>query len=244
MSMNIFRLCGDMCHVFSIIVLLLRLRVARNAQGISLRTHELFLLVFLTRYTDLFTTFYSLYNSVMKVLYIASTSSIVYAIRLQEPICSTYDRAQDTFRHWAFAVAPCAVLALLTHLISGGHFSASHELFLLVFLTRYTDLFTTFYSLYNSVMKVLYIASPSSIVYAIRLQEPICSTYDRAQDTFRHWAFAVAPCAVLALLTHLISGGVTFQLRGHSGDVVDIQHLPRKYCNPATIDCVATFPRG
>lgn len=33
MSMNIFRLAGDMSHVFSIIVLLLRLRVARNAQG-------------------------------------------------------------------------------------------------------------------------------------------------------------------------------------------------------------------
>jgi len=33
MSMNIFRLCGDMSHVFSIIVLLLRLRVAKNAAG-------------------------------------------------------------------------------------------------------------------------------------------------------------------------------------------------------------------
>jgi hypothetical protein len=33
MSMNLFRLCGDMSHVFSIIVLLLRLRVAKNAQG-------------------------------------------------------------------------------------------------------------------------------------------------------------------------------------------------------------------
>lgn len=33
MSMNIFRLCGDMSHVFSILVLLLRLRVAKNAQG-------------------------------------------------------------------------------------------------------------------------------------------------------------------------------------------------------------------
>ncbi|KAL7476453.1 hypothetical protein ACHAW6_002315 [Cyclotella cf. meneghiniana] len=120
MSMNIFRLCGDMSHVFSIIVLLLRLRVARNAQGISLRTHELFLLVFLTRYTDLFTTYYSLYNSVMKVLYIASTASIVYAIRFQEPICSTYDKAQDTFRHWEFAVLPCAFFALVTHLMSGG----------------------------------------------------------------------------------------------------------------------------
>ena len=98
--MNIFRLCGDMSHVFSIIVLLLRLRVAKNASGISLRTHELFLLVFLTRYTDLFTTYYGLYNSVMKVLYICSTASIVYTIRAQEPICSTYDKAQDTFLHW------------------------------------------------------------------------------------------------------------------------------------------------
>jgi hypothetical protein len=33
MSMNIFRLAGDMSHVFSIIVLLLRVRVAKNAQG-------------------------------------------------------------------------------------------------------------------------------------------------------------------------------------------------------------------
>jgi hypothetical protein len=31
--MNIFRLAGDMSHVFSILVLLLRLRVAKNAQG-------------------------------------------------------------------------------------------------------------------------------------------------------------------------------------------------------------------
>ena len=31
--MNIFRLAGDMSHVFSIVVLLLRLRVAKNAQG-------------------------------------------------------------------------------------------------------------------------------------------------------------------------------------------------------------------
>ena len=31
--MNIFRLAGDMSHVFSIVVLLLRLRVAKNAQA-------------------------------------------------------------------------------------------------------------------------------------------------------------------------------------------------------------------
>lgn len=108
-----------MSHVFSILVLVLRLRVAKNAAGISLRTHELFLLVFLTRYTDLFTTYYGIYNSVMKVLYIGSTASIVYAIRYKQPICSSYDKAQDTFRHFEFAILPCMVLAVLTHLISG-----------------------------------------------------------------------------------------------------------------------------
>lgn len=117
--MNLFRLCGDMSHVFSILVLVLRLRFAKNAAGISLRTHELFLLVFVTRYTDLFTTYYGVYNSVMKVLYIGSTASIVYAIRYKQPICSSYDKAQDTFRHVEFAILPCALLALITHLVSG-----------------------------------------------------------------------------------------------------------------------------
>jgi ER lumen protein retaining receptor len=42
--MNIFRLAGDMSHVASIIVLLLRLKVVKNAAGVSLRTHELFLM--------------------------------------------------------------------------------------------------------------------------------------------------------------------------------------------------------
>jgi len=109
-----------MSHVFSIIVLLLRLRVAKNASGISVRTHELFLVVFVTRYLDLFTTFYSLYNSCMKVLYIATTAAIIYMIRFSEPICSTYDKAQDTFLHWKFAVAPCAVIAFITHLVGSG----------------------------------------------------------------------------------------------------------------------------
>jgi len=33
--MNVFRIAGDMSHLFSIAVLLLRLRVAKNAQGTS-----------------------------------------------------------------------------------------------------------------------------------------------------------------------------------------------------------------
>lgn len=91
-----------------------------NPIGISVRTHELYLLVFVTRYLDLFTTFYSLYNTLMKILYIGSTASIIYTIRFQEPIKTTYDKGQDSFLHWKFAVAPCAVIAFLTHLIGSG----------------------------------------------------------------------------------------------------------------------------
>jgi hypothetical protein len=119
MSMNLFRLAGDMAHVLSILVLLLRLRVTKNAVGISVKTQELYLVVFVARYMDLFTTYYSLYNTVMKVLYISTTSYIIYMIHCEEPFKSTYDKAHDSFLHWKFALAPCAVLGVLTNLIQG-----------------------------------------------------------------------------------------------------------------------------
>jgi len=74
----------------------------------------------MTRYLDLFTTYYSLYNSVMKVVFLCSTSTIIYMIKFQEPIKSTYDKGQDSFLHWKFAVAPCAVIALITYLCVFG----------------------------------------------------------------------------------------------------------------------------
>ncbi|CAB1106319.1 unnamed protein product [Ectocarpus sp. CCAP 1310/34] len=110
--MNIFRLAGDMSHTASILMLLLKLRASKSAAGISLKTQELFLVVFLTRYVDLFFRFIS---CIMKVLYITLTSLIIYMIREHVPTKATYDKSQDSFLHWQFAVAPCAVLALLIH---------------------------------------------------------------------------------------------------------------------------------
>ena len=117
--MNLFRLAGDMSHVMSILVLLLRLRVSKNAIGISMKTQELYLIVFVSRYLDLFTSFYSLYNTLMKILYIAATAYIVYMVRRTEPFKTTYDKAHDSFLHWQYAVAPSAALALLTSLVQG-----------------------------------------------------------------------------------------------------------------------------
>ncbi|CAM9987282.1 unnamed protein product [Ascophyllum nodosum] len=113
--MNIFRFLGDMSHTASILVLLLKLRASKSAAGVSLKTQELFLVVFATRYLDLVTHFFSLYNSIMKVLYISLTSYIVYMIREQMPIKATYDKTQDSFLHWKFAVAPCAVVGFIVH---------------------------------------------------------------------------------------------------------------------------------
>ncbi len=121
MSMNIFRLVGDLCHVVSIIILLLRLKVTKNAVGISIKTQELYLIVFCTRYLDLFTTFYSLYNSVMKILYISSTAYIIYLVRRTEPYLSTYDKSLDSFRQ-ILAIVPCALLATITNLYQGFDF--------------------------------------------------------------------------------------------------------------------------
>ena len=44
------------------------------------------------------------------------------------------------------------------------------------------------------------------IIYMVRYTEPFKSNYDAAQDSFLHWKFAVAPVAVIALLTNLYQG--------------------------------------
>lgn len=79
----------------------------------SLKSQELFFLVFITRYLDLFTHFVSLYNTSMKLLFLLFSGAVVWVIRYKEPFRSTYDRSHDTFLHFKFAVLPCALLALI-----------------------------------------------------------------------------------------------------------------------------------
>ncbi|KAK1936570.1 ER lumen protein-retaining receptor A [Phytophthora citrophthora] len=142
--MNLFRLVGDMAHLASFLVLLLKLLASRSANGpsrlavfsfvfsfqrdlaihliylftfflpgISLKTQELFFLVFVTRYVDLFFHFVSLYNTLMKLLFLLFSGAIVYVIRFKEPFRSTYDKSHDAFLHVKFAILPCALLALV-----------------------------------------------------------------------------------------------------------------------------------
>lgn len=108
--MNGFRLVGDLCHLLAIVVLLLKIWKTRSCAGISGKSQLLFAITYLARYLDLFTTYVSLYNSFMKVVFLAASFGTLYLIFAK--FRATYDRNHDSFRV-EFLLIPCAVLALL-----------------------------------------------------------------------------------------------------------------------------------
>lgn len=107
--MNIFRLLGDLSHVLAVLLLLRKIWNSKSAEGLSLRSQILFSIVYITRYLDVFTTFISLYNTVMKLLFVGISCMTVYLIHTR--FRATYDSHKDTFR-MELALAPCFFLAL------------------------------------------------------------------------------------------------------------------------------------
>jgi len=110
LKMNIFRLLGDLSHLLAIIILLLKIWKTRSCAGISGKSQVLFLIVFVSRYLDLVTNFVSVYNTVMKIFFIASAAGTVYLMFIK--FKATYDGNHDTFRV-EFLLAPVAILALV-----------------------------------------------------------------------------------------------------------------------------------
>eukprot|EP00298_Acanthocystis_sp_HF-20_P008632 c17797_g2_i1.p1 GENE.c17797_g2_i1~~c17797_g2_i1.p1 ORF type:complete len:215 (+),score=26.89 c17797_g2_i1:30-674(+) len=108
--MNVFRIIGDFLHLFSIILILTKIRKSKTCAGISLKTQELYALIFLTRYLDLFTNFTSLYNTVFKIMYLSSSGYIIYLMR--GPFRIKYDAEQDNFMV-LYLIIPCIALAFL-----------------------------------------------------------------------------------------------------------------------------------
>ena len=69
-------------------------------------------MVFLTRYLDLFTSFISVYNTVMKVIFILATLVTIYLVFFK--FKATYDSNNDTFRA-ELLVIPIAGLSVLVN---------------------------------------------------------------------------------------------------------------------------------
>ncbi|KAA8585086.1 hypothetical protein FQN60_003780 [Etheostoma spectabile] len=108
--MNVFRLTGDLSHLAAIIILLLKIWKSRSCAGISGKSQILFAVVFTTRYLDLLTSFISLYNTSMKLIYIGCAYATVYLIYMK--FRATYDGNHDSFRV-EFLVVPVGGLAVL-----------------------------------------------------------------------------------------------------------------------------------
>lgn len=83
-TMNIFRFLGDLSHLASILILLHKIQTTRSCRGISFKSQLLYLIVFLTRYVDLFTRpLVSVYNTVMKLFFIGSTAYTLYLMKFK-----------------------------------------------------------------------------------------------------------------------------------------------------------------
>ncbi|CAD6568264.1 MAG: endoplasmic reticulum retention protein, partial [Cyphobasidiales sp. Tagirdzhanova-0007] len=111
--MNIFRLLGDLSHLASILILIQKIHKSRSCRGISFKTQALYLVVFATRYIDLFTgPYYSVYNTIMKLIFLASSAWIVYLMRGKYR--PTQDPAIDTLKI-EYLLGPCVVLGLIAN---------------------------------------------------------------------------------------------------------------------------------
>ena len=75
--------------LFSLQVLLLKINATKSCAGVSLKTQELYLLVFVTRYLDLLYSFISLYNTCMKLIFIGSSGCIIWYMRKHRVVSQT-----------------------------------------------------------------------------------------------------------------------------------------------------------
>ncbi|KIW57930.1 hypothetical protein PV05_02486 [Exophiala xenobiotica] len=109
--MNIFRLLADLSHLFSIFILLHKMRTTNSCSGISFKSQALYFLVYLTRYLDLFWTFTdSAWNTIFKIIFLSSSAYTLYV--MLNDYKPTHDPNLDTFRV-SYLTGSSAVLAIL-----------------------------------------------------------------------------------------------------------------------------------
>lgn len=112
---NVIQLVGDMLHLASFVIIIYKIIHDKSCKGVSAKTFEVYLVVFCTRYLDLFMYYISFYNTTMKFLFIFASILILYLMHFQSPYKQTYDRkGEDMFpHHWLFVFA--FVITLIIH---------------------------------------------------------------------------------------------------------------------------------
>ena len=91
--MDVFQLIGDFLHLIAVLMLLLKIMANKNVIGLSYKTQEIYLVVFLTRYSDMVLENHwgSLYFNLMRFLFIGITVYTIYLMKFKRPYKLSYD---------------------------------------------------------------------------------------------------------------------------------------------------------
>ena len=112
---NAIQLIGDSLHLLSFVIIIYKIIRDRSCKGVSAKTFEIYLLVFCTRYLDLFMYFISLYNTTMKILFIGASAFILYLMRYNKKYSIDYDRVkEDSFPH-VYLIPFALIMTFLIH---------------------------------------------------------------------------------------------------------------------------------
>lgn len=85
--MDVFQLIGDFLHLVAILLLLLKILASKNVVGLSYKTQEMFIVVFITRYSDMILEYHwgSLYFNFMRIIFITINALTIYYMRYKRP---------------------------------------------------------------------------------------------------------------------------------------------------------------
>ena len=112
---NFIQLIGDTLHLISFVIIIYKIYKDKSCKGVSAKTFEIYLLVFCTRYLDLFMYFISIYNTTMKILFIGASAFIIFLMRFSPNFKNTYDRANGDFFPHIYLVVFAIIMTLVIH---------------------------------------------------------------------------------------------------------------------------------
>ncbi|KAK7541393.1 ER lumen protein retaining receptor-domain-containing protein [Phyllosticta citricarpa] len=118
-NFNIFRILGDLSHAISHMILIAVIHSNRSAEGVSLLTQILYVVVFCTRYVDLFYTpifndWHRWWNFVLKIYFIVTSSYTVFI--MMRVFARTRER-EKAVKLGMYALGGSLILTPLTTLI-------------------------------------------------------------------------------------------------------------------------------
>ena len=111
---DLLKYTADFCHLISFFVIINNMKRKKNCLGLSYRTQEIYLVIFLLRYSDIFfLPQHSLWNLCLKFLFTGATLTVIYLMRFQRPICVSYEGLLDRFPHRLTIYPICFVIAFM-----------------------------------------------------------------------------------------------------------------------------------